>query len=118
MAAFPVTTAGSVTCQHKPGAATLTSEAKLTVRKKPVLLFPAAAALGPYTGCTAPDARGKCVNTVVPEPNPGRSRKLTVGGGGNAVLLADLLATSISAAGPASATPVTVSAGQTLLTAS
>lgn len=116
---FPVTIDGSATCAHPPGAATLTSDVKLTVKSKPVLLFSAAAKLGPYAGCTAPDTRGKCVTTAVLTPNPGQSRKLTVGGSGNFVLLADLQATSLPPSNdPATATPVTVSAGQAVLTAS
>jgi hypothetical protein len=111
MAAFPVTTDGSVTCAHPPGKATLTSDAKLTVKHQPVLVFSAAAKLGPYEGCTASSPPGVCASTVVLLPNPGRSRLLTVGG--EPVLLAALQATSAPAA-----TPVTVSAGQTVLTAS
>lgn len=111
MAAFPVTIAGSVTCAHPPGAATLTSAAKLTVLGKPVLPFSAAANLGPYTNCAASSPPGVCVSTVVLPPNPGESSRLTVGGA--PVLLDALQATSAPAA-----TPVTVAAGQTVLTAS
>jgi hypothetical protein len=118
--AAPVTVAGSVTCGHpasKPppdhGSAALSSTAKLTVDRKPVLLFSEVAGLGPYVGCSfqAGTVLGPC--TVTTPVSGGSSAKLTVA---NApVLLDDLVATSQNPPPPAT---VTVSAGQTKLTAS
>ncbi|MFC0430577.1 hypothetical protein [Kutzneria buriramensis] len=116
----PVTIAGSVTCGHpasKPppdhGKAALSSTAKLTVDGKPVLPFTAAALLGPYVGCSfqAGTVVGPC--TVTTPVSGGSSTKVTVAN--TPVLLDSLVATSQTPPPPAT---VTVSAGQTKLTAS
>lgn len=115
-----VTIAGSVTCGHpasqpppEHGRAALSGAGRLTVDGKPVLLFSSAAGLGPYTGCSYDDGtlKGPCARTTV--LGGGSSAKLTVGGA--PVLLVSLDAISGEPPPPA---PVTVSAGQSKLTAS
>jgi hypothetical protein len=107
--AFPVTTDGSVTCAHD-GTVTLAGDKRLTVNHQQVVPFPAPP-FGPYAGCGESTPPGPCASTVPSSPDSGRSGRLTVGGA--PVLLSSLQATSAPAG-----TPVTVSAGQTVLTAS
>jgi len=109
--AAPITTAGSFTCADS-GSPVLSSTAKLTVSEKPVLLFSAAATLGPYVGCTftVQGVVSPCTTTTV--VSGGKASKLTAGG--SAVLLDSLEA---QAGTPAPATAATVEAGQSKLTA-
>jgi hypothetical protein len=113
--AAPVTDLGSVECKHQ-GAVLLSpvSDRRLTAGGGKVVL--AAEVLEkPYVNCGAPTPPGTCVSTVPsPTPSPtasGRPGLLTVGGA--AVLLDSLQATSLPAG-----TPVTVVAGQSVLTVS
>jgi hypothetical protein len=112
----PVTTDGAVTCSHPPapfGQVALSSTAQLTVNQAPVLPFSAVVEFGTYVGCAFTDGvnLGPCTKTSV--IGGGQSPKLTVNG--RPVLLDSLVATS---AAPPPAAPVTVTAGQTLLTVS
>lgn len=113
--AAPVTTAGSFTCTHG-GTRTLTSTTKLTVRGQPVLLFTAASAGAPYTGCgfVVGGVNKPCQTTTA---TSGAATALTVGGA--AVLLDNLVATTENPPPPPPAPQtVVVAAGQTTLTAS
>lgn len=109
--AKPVTDKGSLKCNHQ-GAVSLSSvsDGRLTVGGGKVVLF-AKALPQPYAGCASPTPPGPCVSTVPAPPDSGRSSRLTVGR--VPILLDSLAATSVP---PGS--PVTVSAGQSLLTAS
>ena len=121
-----VTTAGSLTCADG-GKPTLTSGAKLTVKEKPVLLYPDVPTFngdGPpkpgWTGCTFQlNGVSKPCQTAVPlptvPPGKGKSGKLTAGSA--PVLLADLMAGTDNPP-PPPAQSVTVAAGQAKLTAS
>jgi hypothetical protein len=109
--AAPITTAGSFTCADS-GSPTLSSPAKLTVSGERVLLFSAAATLGPYVGCTftVQGVVSPCTKTTV--VSGGKASKLTADG--SAVLLDSVEA---QAGNPAPAAKATVEAGQTKLTA-
>ncbi|MEU7790626.1 MULTISPECIES: hypothetical protein [unclassified Amycolatopsis] len=109
--AFPVTENGSVGCDHQ-GAVSLpaVSDGRLTVGGGKAVLF-AGLLQQPYVNCVAPSPPGVCVSTLPAPPDAGRSARLTVGGA--PVLLDSLTADSLP-----SATPVTVAAGQSVLTAS
>ncbi|HET9141625.1 hypothetical protein [Actinophytocola sp.] len=109
----PVTTNGSVLCAQG-GSTPLTEDGPLTVQQGTVLPFSAVANFGVYAGCVfgSPPGSNPCTTTTPdPPPNPGRSGRLTVRG--EPVLLDALTARSAPAG-----TPVTVTAGQTKLTAS
>jgi hypothetical protein len=109
--AAPVTDLGSVKCDHQ-GAVLLSSisDRRLTVGGGKIVL--ATEVLGkPYANCVAPSPPGTCVSTLPSPPTSGQSGLLTVDG--DPVLLDSLQATSLPAQ-----TLVTVSAGQSVLTAS
>jgi hypothetical protein len=110
--ASPVTTDGSFTCADN-GSPKLESQAKLTVKTKPVLPFSAASTLGVYIGCSyqVNGVTSPCTQTTV--VSGGSATKLTVGK--KAVLLDSI---SAKAGTPATPSPVTVKAGQSKLTAS
>jgi hypothetical protein len=119
--AFPVTTAGTFTCAHQGVRPPVTTEPKLTVGRRAVLLFSDAAAPAVYAGCVFPQGAPPvpCKTTSAPEPNGGLARRLTVGGA--PVLLDALDATTENAPftpPPDPAKTVTVDAGQAKLTAS
>lgn len=119
--AFPVTISGRFTCAHQGVRPAPPSDAKLTVGRKPVLLFSQAAAPATYLGCVFPPGSPPtpCKTTSAPEPNPGAARLLTVGGA--PVLLDALHATTENpptTPPPDPAKTVTVDAGQTQLSAS
>lgn len=109
--AAPVTDLGSVKCDHQ-GAVSLSSvsDKRLTVGGGKIVL--AAEVLGkPYVNCGAPTLPGPCVSTLPSPPTSGQSSRLTVGS--DPVLLDSLQATSLPAG-----TLVTITAGQSVLTAS
>jgi hypothetical protein len=121
--AFPVTIAGEFTCSHSGVRTPATTEAKLTVGKKAVLLFAdAAATAAPYAGCSFPQGGPpKPCQTTSPAaaPNPGLAGKLTVDSA--PVLLDSLRATTENppfTPPPDPAKTVAVAAGQDKLTAS
>jgi hypothetical protein len=106
-----VTTGGSLECGHK-GKPRLASTAKLVAGGAKVIPFTSLSSFSPYTGCTftSNSVQGPCtVTTVVAK---GQASKLTVGS--QPVLLADLSATAGSPPPPST---VTVTAGQSKLTA-
>ncbi|WP_410672479.1 hypothetical protein [Amycolatopsis sp. cmx-4-68] len=106
--AAPVTDLGSVGCeQHGAVSLTAISDGRLTVGGGKVVRF-ADVLQQPYAGC---QAQAPCVTTLPSPPASGRAARLTVGGA--AVLLDSLNATSLP-----TGTPVTVAAGQSVLTAS
>lgn len=119
--AFPVTIAGEFTCSHSGVRTPATTEGKLTVGKKAVLLFSDSTTAGPYAGCSFPQGGPPkpCRTTSAPEPNAGAARKLTVDSA--PVLLDSLLATTENppfTPPPDPAKTVAVAAGQDKLTAS
>ncbi|WP_033262866.1 hypothetical protein [Amycolatopsis vancoresmycina] len=119
--AFPVTISGTFTCAHQGVRPAPAGDAKLTVGRKPVLLFSQAAATATYLGCVFPQGAPPtpCKTTSAPAPNPGAARLLTAGGA--PVLLDALRATTENAPftpPPDPAKTVTVDAGQDKLTAS
>jgi hypothetical protein len=109
-----VTTAGSLTCNDN-GKPALTSTAKLTVAKKPVVLYSAVPTFKPWTGCAFQvNGSPKPCTTAAPIAQ-GQATKLTVGK--QPVLVDNLLAGTDNP--PPPPTPsVSVSAGQAKLTAS
>jgi hypothetical protein len=106
-----VTVAGSLSCPDL-GRASLTSSAKLTVSSQAVVLYAGLTAGPPlpFAGCTfqVSGASNPCLG-VNPTPT-GQAATLTAGG--QAVLLADLVAKTAN-----NQLPITVSAGQAKLTA-
>jgi hypothetical protein len=108
-----VTKSGSLTCANN-GQPTMTSSAKLTVSGNAVIPFGSVTSFTPYTGCNYNDGsgvQGPCTTTTA--TTGGQAGKLTVGG--QAALLDNLKATAGTPPPPA---PITVSAGQSKLTAS
>ena len=107
-----VTRAGSLTCGHA-GSPSLTSPAKLTVSREPVLLYADVPSFTPLSGCTFSTSSGNKPCTAIAPSAGGLSSKLTAGSRG--VLLQDLQAGTDNPPPPPS---VTVLAGQSKLTAS
>jgi hypothetical protein len=104
-----VITSGALKCSDS-GKATMTSTAKLTVSRTPVVLETDLSTFTPYAGCTftTPSGSNKpCAQTNV--TSGGTAQKLTVGG--KPVLLDDLQATTDNASS------VTLTAGEKKLTA-
>jgi hypothetical protein len=104
-----VITSGALTCSDS-GKATMTSTAKLTVSRTPVVLETDLSTFTPYVGCTFTPPGGSnkpCAQTNV--TSGGTAQKLTVGG--KPVLLDDLQATTDNASS------VTLTAGENKLTA-
>jgi len=113
--AAAVTTAGALKCKHG-GAVKLSSQARLTVDGNAVVPFSLLDLPTAYQGCTPPPGTGPCAATQAQPPSTpatpnGNATKLTLGG--KAVLLDSLTANSQPAG-----TPVSVTAGQSKLTAS
>jgi hypothetical protein len=109
--AAPITEKGSYVCQHDGTASPTTSDPRLTLATKKVVLVTGAALFGAYDQCTAPNPPGTCATTA-PLPNTGQSSRLTVGG--IPVLLDSVQANSLPAGTPLKS----VAAGQSVLTAS
>ncbi|MFL6139703.1 MAG: hypothetical protein ACJ74O_18170 [Frankiaceae bacterium] len=109
-----VTTAGSLTCAHQ-GKPALTSAAKLTVARKPVVLYSAVPTFKPWTPCNFQVSGSPKPCTAAAPIAKGSATKLTAGM--QPVLLDDLQAGTDNPP-PPPAPSVTVVAGQAKLTAS